>query len=555
MAVVSISRIQVRRGTINQGTSLPQLASGEFGWAVDTQELYIGNGSTSEGAPAVGNTEILTVNSNILNLAEQYVYREDEIDSGEAGNVARTIAERLDDRVSVRAFGVTPDATSVADKLQKALYELYLKDGSTSSDTAPVLYVEEGTFVLDKTVYVPPFATIIGAGKDRTVFARSGEFPLFQTISSQSDYNGTLAGANPLPTPVVGTTGTQVSDQARNIKIQHCTLAGNDGTSGRTYLMSLRSCRNSEFKSVRMRSTGSTGISIAIPNWLCGIELTSQTNIVGANSNRFVDCDFFGLKEPVYGAFNVQTNTFDSCSFGFLDRGIVLGENLALGQSGPTGNIVLNSNFSNINKEAFLVPQGSGNKSRGNVYGRSVGNNAGSAATAAYPIVSYGERGNFSIDDTFERTYNLSMNSTYTRNVKYVPEVAGPLFYTNGGYQTTKLINGAFERTAFRLPADKTRMFEVEYFYTSELRDFTRTGQLQILVNVSLPGNETIEIADEFSASGDVANYVGQVSNIKFEAEIQYDDPSAKNEIWAADIRTSNNNDQGDLVIKITSKS
>ena len=60
MAVVQISKIQVRRGQKNQGTGIPQLASGEFGWAVDAQELYIGNGAVSEGAPAVGNTQILT---------------------------------------------------------------------------------------------------------------------------------------------------------------------------------------------------------------------------------------------------------------------------------------------------------------------------------------------------------------------------------------------------------------------------------------------------------------------------------------------------------------
>jgi len=37
MAVVQISRIQVRRGQKNTGTGLPQLASGELAWAVDTQ--------------------------------------------------------------------------------------------------------------------------------------------------------------------------------------------------------------------------------------------------------------------------------------------------------------------------------------------------------------------------------------------------------------------------------------------------------------------------------------------------------------------------------------
>ena len=65
MAVVQISRIQVRRGQKNAGTGVPQLASGEFGWAVDARELYIGNGAVSEGSPQVGNTKVLTQYDNI----------------------------------------------------------------------------------------------------------------------------------------------------------------------------------------------------------------------------------------------------------------------------------------------------------------------------------------------------------------------------------------------------------------------------------------------------------------------------------------------------------
>jgi len=62
MAIVQISQIKHRRGT---NENLPQLASAELGWSVDTQQLYIGNGTLAEGAPEVGNTEILTVNSTI----------------------------------------------------------------------------------------------------------------------------------------------------------------------------------------------------------------------------------------------------------------------------------------------------------------------------------------------------------------------------------------------------------------------------------------------------------------------------------------------------------
>ncbi len=57
MAVVQISRIQVRRGLQE---NLPTLSSGEFGWSVDERRLYIGNGTLAEGSPVTGVTEIIT---------------------------------------------------------------------------------------------------------------------------------------------------------------------------------------------------------------------------------------------------------------------------------------------------------------------------------------------------------------------------------------------------------------------------------------------------------------------------------------------------------------
>lgn len=60
MAIFQISKIQVRRGKKGDATGVPQLSSGEIAWAVDSQELFIGNGSLAEGAPEIGNTRILT---------------------------------------------------------------------------------------------------------------------------------------------------------------------------------------------------------------------------------------------------------------------------------------------------------------------------------------------------------------------------------------------------------------------------------------------------------------------------------------------------------------
>jgi hypothetical protein len=62
MAIVQISQIKHRHGV---RSDLPQLATAELGWAVDTQQLYIGNGTLAEGAPEVGNTEVLTIHSDL----------------------------------------------------------------------------------------------------------------------------------------------------------------------------------------------------------------------------------------------------------------------------------------------------------------------------------------------------------------------------------------------------------------------------------------------------------------------------------------------------------
>ena len=72
MAIVTISRIQHRKGLQEQ---LPQLAAAELGWAMDKRRLFIGNGLITDGAPEIGNTEILTEYSEVLALANQYTFK------------------------------------------------------------------------------------------------------------------------------------------------------------------------------------------------------------------------------------------------------------------------------------------------------------------------------------------------------------------------------------------------------------------------------------------------------------------------------------------------
>jgi hypothetical protein len=67
MAIVQISQITNRLGL---QSNLPQLAGGELGWSTDSRRLYIGNGTPGQpplgqGAPVIGNTEILTEFSDL----------------------------------------------------------------------------------------------------------------------------------------------------------------------------------------------------------------------------------------------------------------------------------------------------------------------------------------------------------------------------------------------------------------------------------------------------------------------------------------------------------
>jgi hypothetical protein len=121
VAIVQISRITNRKGLQE---NLPQLAGAELGWSIDSRRLYIGNGTLQEGAPVIGNTEVLTEFSEIVpppvvvellnNQASPQVIFTQDVNTTKAFSFAYTIVRGTRYRTGTVAVAAGSDAGPLA---------------------------------------------------------------------------------------------------------------------------------------------------------------------------------------------------------------------------------------------------------------------------------------------------------------------------------------------------------------------------------------------------------------------------------------------------------
>ena len=524
MAVVQISKIQIRRGQENQGSGLPQLASGELGWAIDTQALYVGNGSVAEGAPNVGNTKIITEHDDLFTLADGYVYKEGSgvvVTGVDATNpVKRTLQARLDDQVSVKAFGVLGiEAVDCTLALQRAIDQLFLNGGlEVTTGNRVVLLMEPGVYTVSNTIYIPPHATIQGAGSGKTVIRQIGNNKaVFQTVNDSS-----IIG-----TPASDSTST-FNNQARNITLSGLTLRAVGTSRG----LVLQSCRDSVFEDVEIVGSWSLGtiLPLGTDNIENGVDSTNISSNVGLtlNSknggvetvrNKFLNCSVRNWAYDIVSNWDINDNVFTICNFSESGFGVVFGKDMTIDGSvangtatGPTNNIWSDCIFTNIERQAIYVKEGTYNVSRNNKF-ITCGNDGGSDDQPVYSIIKYLKLGNTSVNDFFTRTRVLSYTQTINPlvtpnilgNVPYIAEVEGPTNYAWGFEHQITILSGQ-ALTLFRLPQAINQAFEISYTMISETYNAMRTGKLTIMLNgrtdVSA-GTPRVEVSDDYHYVGD----------------------------------------------------
>jgi hypothetical protein len=512
MAVLQISKIQVRRGQKSQ-TGIPTLSAGEFAWAVDAQELYIGNGAVSEGSPAVGNTRLLTEldANNIFKLASTYIYRDYDgspIQTGADVNnpIRRTLQDKLDDYVSLSDFGVVGDGvTNDTKSFQAAVDQTFLNtaEKSTSdSGSRKKLRVPAGTYLITGTIYIPSYATLEGDGIDRVVIKQdTSSTAIFQTI----DFGSTPANKILYPNIASGT-----SHQPRLIKLSGMTLRYTSATrQGNGPMIAVDCVKDLKLSEIKMLGVGLDPTDDTQQGILLRGEGALTTQDV-----QIENCQFENINIAIQSDFDVEDINIFNTEFKTLYRGIEF--NTALTditpkKYGPRRVKVKDSRFTDIHSEAVAIAPNASNEStkfisEGNIYDN-VGNELSndSDQSQLHPVLGFGTPGNQSINDQFSRT---------VANNSGLPGIAIPEIYGHGRL-TTNIANSqslavvSFNQpilTVSKIPGiDQT--INIDYVAQQPSINNTRAGKLQILA-----GNYTATVYDSYQYAG--ANNL--INNLEF---------------------------------------
>ena len=325
------SQIKHRRGNLED---LPQLASGELGWAIDARRLYIGNGTTNEGAPEIGNTELLTEYSDILALLHTYTYK--GIDAGYTVSTGvdinnptvRSIQQKLDDFVNVKDFGAKGDGTSddtVA--INRALYQLYCINGNliSAAQVRRTLYFPAGTYIVSAAVLIPPYAYLQGAGLDRTIIKQITPALVVAKVSDSLQQD--------LPQGNNGATKSQY------INVAGITFKQTDAVTGSpasytniedVFAISTGlqiSFNNCKFEGPFVDHSTSSYINIVNPQSTSG-KACFRLNIGSGGTTYnllFRNCEFSSHTYAVAVDNSVYNVSFDQCYFSYLYSGIQVG--------------------------------------------------------------------------------------------------------------------------------------------------------------------------------------------------------------------------------------
>jgi len=505
VAVVQISKIQVRRGQKNSNSGIPQLSSAEFAWAVDSQELFIGNGSVLEGAPYVGNTKVLTEHDNILELASSYQFASD--DTAISLSVSRSLQSKEDETVSVADFGAVGDgSTDCVAAFETAFTELFR---NANEDYKKELLIPNGEYLFTTDLAVPSGVILRGETQLGAVL-NIGDNNI-RLITSQGlelgDFNST--------------------NRPQNLQWSNFTIKRTTGT------LTLSGLAESRFQDVRFLGEYNLGNAVTLATVPAAVFW--QNTVVGTRAHNLVfdNCVF---EQNAVSAKCLQSDVFDTavrfqdCKFFVNDTAIYIDGVDTQGNRWQ----INDCEFEEVANQAFRSTAGRGTLIQRSKF-KSVGNGVSTSASPNDYMVYFGEKvGNVLVDCISDRQQAATVISS-TAAFSEVYNAAG-VTLVDKNYAPIYLSDSFSPLAAFSAQNKFTVIN-----YCLKLGEHTRYGTATIIIGDDLSPEShgsDVSITDNFSYSPNTLTSPGGSTMSNFEFSVSKSSNTVLDDSTAAVIDT-----------------
>jgi len=497
VAIVQISQITNRKGLAE---NLPQLAGAELGWSTDTRQLYIGNGTLEEGAPVVGNTEILTEFSDILNLSTTYTYKGEAagytVQTGPTAGTPVTLSlqQWLDQFASVLDFGAVGDGiTDDTDAINRALFQLFCREANPQIRRS--LFFPAGVYRVTQSINIPPYATLWGEGIENSVIQLDigDDSTLHECVARSADslqqigVNIGSGGATPPTDVTIVNMGFRSLDPTVDVFIVECAT-------------------NYKFSNVSFAGPLTTSDLTSSVDDTRAIALRCTVALV-CNQIVFDGCKFSGTTYGTQIDQEVKAMTFTNGQFDTLYQGVLLQG------TEPTGIRITGNQFDNIYAQGILFDElldPGLNASGYNIF-YDVGNHFQGAGNPFTPVIEIASSNNISISDMFERDDTdaqsfprVEIGSTISIATTNGAQLAMGSYVRETG-KTKTLINDT-TANVFEIDATAVRAFSVNYTIVRQYN--YRTGTILVASDVG-DSSAGITSTDDYVENNDTGIVLG----------------------------------------------
>jgi hypothetical protein len=543
VAIIQISRITARKGLQED---LPQpLAGAELGWAIDDRRLFIGNGALEEGAPVVGNTEILTEFSDILSFAGQYTYKGEaagytaQTGATPSSPISQSIQSRLDSYAVITDFGAVGDGvTDDTAAINRALYQLFCVQNNIAIRRS--LFFPAGNYIVTDAIKIPPYARLYGEGANSSII----KFSVQNWAANTAYAQGTLVYYVPTttyyrsiaPVPATGivisnalywaaeSLPSYVVQTADSLQQTGVNIATNGATPPKNIEMSSMSIATNQLNNALLVENAQqcsfsnidfTG-PLTLTNLTTSVDGTvavdwSSTSSLPCKQVNFDNCKFSGFTYSMNTEQQIEGCVVSNGQFDTLYQGAILG-GATPSNGGPTGVKFIGNVFDNIYEEGILINGVSLNATGYNVF-YDVGNHFNGASLPSSAVITIDAINNISVGDMFQRT--TAFSGTYPRikifnsATQTVPASIGVDSAAQvqlGSYiretgVTATLTAGATNATLFTENSTVIKAFSMNYTIVRETS--VRTGTMIIVNDADDSAGDGFSWTDDYVQNSD----------------------------------------------------